>query len=137
MKIITTIGICLALGLGIYFLGKPSKGKSSSSQANLPSLPFTRVLELERGKWSPPIILGVTRPQIHIDLGVVEDNAPLVVEINGGKKNGGYTYEVPPRTEVPVWEAPRFPNTIIQVRVGLRDGGVKKAHLAYTISQKK
>ncbi|HEY4503622.1 MAG TPA: hypothetical protein VJJ28_00735 [Candidatus Paceibacterota bacterium] len=133
--IIGTIIIVLTI-IGCIVWNKVGSHKTSSPSPEL-TFPFTRVLILEHGKWSPSVVLGITRPQLKMNWGVIEDNARHLVEINGGKAMGGFTYEVPSRKdwEKLGWNPPSFPNTTVEVRFKLTSTETQKARLAYTISQ--
>ncbi len=87
-------------------------------------------------KPSEPIVIS-TSPRQSIEAGLLRSDLWYYVMINGGKKEGGYEYEVPPwKDHVELgWKVPEYSGTRIQYRlIPEKNGGVHSALLVFTIS---
>lgn len=87
-------------------------------------------------KPSEPIII-TTSPRQSIEAGLLRNDLWYYVLINGGKKEGGYEYEVPPwKDHVKLgWKVPEYSGTRIQYHlIPEKNDGVHSALLVFTIS---
>lgn len=93
---------------------------------------YTSYVDINPYEWSKEVSLGVGRAK-NISWGTREDYVPFSVEVNGGTKNGGFEYSVPPRRDWDRlnWKPPRI-NDIVTVRFKL-GSGLSKARVYYTI----